>query len=169
VSQPYAEGIQVGRPKLVRFAWDNVSTLRKDSGTGGGLQPLANGVTGFSLTYFDTNDVVIPAGNLAANLGCIRRIIVTPTTQSSNGPVAPCTFTLMTSARTRNLSACVSLHGIGHPSCLSDPARIGPTPDPHRGPALLRAGLHPGRHGHDRADHLGELEAVQRRLLRSGG
>ena len=103
VSQPYAQGIQVGRPKLVRFAWDNVSTLRKDSGTGGGLQPLANGVTGFSLTYFDTNDVVIPAGNLAANLGSIRRIMVTLTTQSSSGPVDARTFTLTTSVRPRNL------------------------------------------------------------------
>jgi type II secretory pathway pseudopilin PulG len=103
VPQPYTQGVQVGRPKLVRFVWDNVSTLLKDSGTGGGLQPLANGVTGFTLTYFDTNDVVIPAASLAANLGSIRRIMVTLTAQSVSGPLDARTFTLTTSVRPRNL------------------------------------------------------------------
>ena len=103
VPQPYTQGVQVGRPKLVRFVWDNVSTLLKDSGTGGGLQPLANGVTGLTLTYFDTNDVVIPAASLAANLGSIRRIMVTLTAQSVSGPLDARTFTLTTSVRPRNL------------------------------------------------------------------
>jgi type II secretory pathway pseudopilin PulG len=103
VPQPYTQGVQVGRPKLVRFVWDNVSTLLKDSGTGGGLQPLANGVTGFTLTYFDTSDVVIPAASLAANLGSIRRIMVTLTAQSVSGPLDARTFTLTTSVRPRNL------------------------------------------------------------------
>lgn len=98
----YSQGVQVGRPKLVRFAWDNVNTLLKDSGDGAGLQPLASGVTGFSLTYFDTADAVIPPGSLAANLGSIRRIVVTLTTQSA-GSVDSRTFNLTSSVRPRNL------------------------------------------------------------------
>jgi hypothetical protein len=99
--QPYAQGMQVGRPKLVRFVWDGVGTLFKDSGTGDGLQPLAAGVTGFTLTYFDANDAAIPAWALAGNLGTIRRIVVTLTTQS--GSTDARTFKLTTSVRPRNL------------------------------------------------------------------
>jgi len=98
----YSQGVQVGRPKLVRFVWDNVGTLLKDAGDGAGLQPLAAGVTGFNLTYFDTADVAIPPGSLSANLGSIRRIVVTLTTQST-GTVDPRTFNLTSSVRPRNL------------------------------------------------------------------
>lgn len=100
--RPYAQGVQVGRPKLVRFVWDNVSTLLKDSGNGAGLQPLATGVTSLSLTYFDANDVVIPAAGLAGNLGNIRRIVVTMTAQSAD-PLDSRTFNLTSSVRPRNL------------------------------------------------------------------
>lgn len=98
----YSQGVQVGRSKLIRFAWDGVGTLLKDSGEGAGLQPLASGVTGFSLTYLDGADVVIPPGSLAANLGSIRRIVVTLTTQAG-GSVDSRTFNLTSSVRPRNL------------------------------------------------------------------
>jgi prepilin-type N-terminal cleavage/methylation domain-containing protein len=101
--RPYAQGVQVGRPKLVRFVWDNVSTLLKDAGAGTGLQPLATGVTGLNLTYFDTNDAVIPPGSLTASLGNIRRIVVTLTAQSTTGSVDSRTFNLTSSVRPRNL------------------------------------------------------------------
>src|SRR5215470_1296487 len=67
VPQPYTQGVQVGRPKLVRFVWDNVSTLLEDAGTGGGLQPLANGVKGDTLTRYDTTDVIRTGANITAN------------------------------------------------------------------------------------------------------
>lgn len=102
VPRPYAQGVQVGRPKLVRFVWDNVGTLLKDSGNGAGLQPLANGVTGLDLTYFDANDVLIPAANLAGSLGNIRRIVVTMTARSA-GSTDSRTFNLTSSVRPRNL------------------------------------------------------------------
>jgi type II secretory pathway pseudopilin PulG len=98
----YSQGVQVGRPKLIRFAWDNVNTLFKDSGMGGGLLPLATGVTGYTMTYFDGNDVVIPAGSLAGNLGNIRRIVVTLTAQSA-ATQEQRTFSLTSSVRPRNL------------------------------------------------------------------
>ena len=103
VPSPYAQGVQVGRPKLVRFVWDNVSTLMKDAGTGAGLQPLATGVTGLTLTYFDANDVVMPAVSLAGNLGNIRRIVVALTAQSTTGSQDVRTFNLTSSVRPRNL------------------------------------------------------------------
>jgi len=102
VPRTYAQGVQVGRPKLVRFAWDNAGTLLKDAGAGTGLQPLATGVTGLNLTYFDPNDVVIPPASLAGNLGNIRRIVVTLTAQSA-GSVDSRTFNLTSSVRPRNL------------------------------------------------------------------
>jgi len=102
VPRPYAQGVQVGRPKLVRFAWDNVNILLKDAGTGAGLQPLATGVTGLDLTYFDASDVVIPQASLAGNLGNIRRIVVTLTAQSA-GSMDSRTFNLTSSVRPRNL------------------------------------------------------------------
>lgn len=98
----YSQGVQVGRPKLVRFVWDNVSTVFKDAGTGAGLQPLATGVTAFALTYFDVNDVAIPAVSLPANLGNIRRIVVTLSAQSA-GSQELRTFSLTSSVRPRNL------------------------------------------------------------------
>jgi len=98
----YARGVQVGRPKLIRFVWDNVDTIFKDAGTGGGLQLLATGVTACALTYFDVNDVVIPPGALPGNLGNIRRIVVTLTAQSAGNQEQP-TFSLTSSVRPRNL------------------------------------------------------------------
>ena len=98
----YSQGVQVGRPKLIRFVWDNVSTIFKDAGMGAGLQPLATGVTACALTYFDANDVVIPAVNLPGNLGNIRRIVVTMTAQSA-GTQEQRTFSLTSSVRPRNL------------------------------------------------------------------
>jgi prepilin-type N-terminal cleavage/methylation domain-containing protein len=102
VPMAYSQGVQVGRPKLIRFVWDNVSTVFKDAGTGGGLQPLATGVTACALTYFDVNDVAIPAGSLPASLGNIRRIVVTMTAQSA-GTQEQRTFSLTSSVRPRNL------------------------------------------------------------------
>ena len=102
VPQPYAQGVQVGRPKLVRFVWDNVNTLFKDSGNGAGLQPLANGVTNLNLVYFDAKDVLIPVASLAGNLGNIRRILVTMTAQST-GSAESRSFDLTSSVRPRNL------------------------------------------------------------------
>ena len=98
----YSQGVQVGRPKLVRFVWDNVSTIFKDAGTGAGLQPLATGVTASTLTYFDVNDVAIAPGDLPGNLGNIRRIVVTMTAQSA-GTQEQRTFSLTSSVRPRNL------------------------------------------------------------------
>ena len=98
----YSQGVQVGRPKLVRFVWDNVNTIFKDAGTGWGLQPLATGVTACALTYFDVNDIAIPPGSLPGNLGNIRRIVVTLTAQSP-GSQEQRTFSLTSSVRPRNL------------------------------------------------------------------
>ena len=98
----YSQGVQVGRPKLVRFVWDSVDTIFKDAGTGAGLQPLATGVTAFALTYFDVNDAVIPAASLPGSLGNIRRIVVTLTAQSA-GSREPRAFSLTSSVRPRNL------------------------------------------------------------------
>jgi type II secretory pathway pseudopilin PulG len=98
----YSQGVQVGRPKLVRFVWDNVNTILKDAGAGAGLQPLAVGVTTCALTYFDANDVAILPANLPTNLGNIRRIVVTLTAQST-GNQEQRTFSLTSSVRPRNL------------------------------------------------------------------
>ena len=92
----------MGRPKLVRFVWDSVNTIFKDAGLGAGLQPLATGVTACALTYFDANDVAIPPLGLAANLGNIRRMVVTLTAQSA-GNQEQRTFSLTSSVRPRNL------------------------------------------------------------------
>ena len=97
----YSQGVQVGRPKLIRFVWDNVNTIFKDPGTGV-LLPLATGVTGCALTYFDANDVAIAPVNLPANLGNIRRIVVTLSAQSA-GNQEQHTFSLTSSVRPRNL------------------------------------------------------------------
>jgi prepilin-type N-terminal cleavage/methylation domain-containing protein len=96
------QGVQVGRPKQIRYLWDGVNTVFKDAGTGLGFQPLATGVTGFQLTYFDTNDVAIPPGSLPASLGIIRRVVVTLTAQSA-GTDEVRSFTLTSSVRPRNL------------------------------------------------------------------
>jgi len=98
----YSQGVQVGRPKLIRFVWDNVDTIFKDAGTGAGLQPLAAGVTGYTMMYYDSNDVVIPAGSLPGNLGNIRRLVVTLTARSA-GSQEQRTFSLTSSVRPRNL------------------------------------------------------------------
>jgi prepilin-type N-terminal cleavage/methylation domain-containing protein len=98
----YSQGVQVGRPKIIRFVWDNVNTIFKDSGAGAGLQPLATGVTACGLTYFDGNDIAIPPANLPTNLGNIRRIVVTLTAQST-GNQQQRTFSLTSSVRPRNL------------------------------------------------------------------
>jgi Tfp pilus assembly protein PilW len=98
----YSQGVQVGRPKLVRFVWDNVNTIFKDAGMGAGLQPLATGVTACTLTYFDVNDVAIPPANLPGNLGNIRRIVVTLTALAA-GNQQQRSFSLTSSVRPRNL------------------------------------------------------------------
>jgi type II secretory pathway pseudopilin PulG len=99
----YSQGVQVGRPKLIRFVWDNVDTIFKDAGMGAGLQPLATGVTVCAMTYFDVNDVVIPAVSLPANLGNIRRIVMTLTAQTAANQQEQRTFSLTSSVRPRNL------------------------------------------------------------------
>jgi type II secretory pathway pseudopilin PulG len=96
------QGVQVGRPKQIRYLWDGINTLFKDAGTGLGFQPLATGVTGFQLTYFDTNDVAIPPDSLPASLDIIRRVVVTLTAQSA-GTDQVRSFTLTSSVRPRNL------------------------------------------------------------------
>ena len=55
-----------------------------------------------ALTYFDVNDVAIPAVSLAGNLGNIRRLVVTLTAQSA-GNQEQRTFSLTSSVRPRNL------------------------------------------------------------------
>ena len=69
---------------------------------GAGLQPLATGVTACAMTYFDVNDVVIPAVSLPANLGNIRRIVMTLTAQTAANQEQR-TFSLTSSVRPRNL------------------------------------------------------------------
>jgi type II secretory pathway pseudopilin PulG len=96
------QGVQVGRPKQIRYLWDGINTVFKDAGTGLGFQPLATGVTGFQLTYFDTNDVAIPVASLGVSLDLIRRVVVTLTAQSA-GTDEVHSFTLTSSVRPRNL------------------------------------------------------------------
>jgi len=96
------QGVQVGRPKQIRYLWDGINTVFKDAGTGLGFQPLANGVTGFQLTYFDSNDVAIPVASLGASLDLIRRVLVTLTARSA-GTDEVRSFTLTSSVRPRNL------------------------------------------------------------------
>jgi prepilin-type N-terminal cleavage/methylation domain-containing protein len=98
----YSQGVQVGRPKLIQFAWNGVNTIFKDAGNGGGLQPLATGVTACTLTYFDATDLVIAPGALPGNLGNIRRIVVSLTAQST-GSQETRSFGLTSSVRPRNL------------------------------------------------------------------
>lgn len=96
------QGVQVGRPKQIRYLWNGIDTVFKDAGTGLGFQPLATGVTGFQLTYFDTSDVAIPVASLGASLNLIRRVVVTLTAQSA-GTDEVRSFTLTSSVRPRNL------------------------------------------------------------------
>jgi len=96
------QGVQVGRPKQIRYLWNGIDTVFKDAGTGLGFQPLATGVTGFQLTYFDTSDVAIPVASLGASLNLIRRVVVTLTAQSA-GTAEVRSFTLTSSVRPRNL------------------------------------------------------------------
>jgi len=96
------QGVQVGRPKQIRYLWNGIDTVFKDAGTGLGFQPLATGVTGFQLTYFDTNDVAIPVASLGVSLNLIRRVVVTLTAQSA-GTDEVRSFTLTSSVRPRNL------------------------------------------------------------------
>lgn len=102
VSAALPQGIQVGRPKQIRYLWDGINTVFKDAGTGLGFQPLATRVTGFQLTYFDTNDVAIPVASLGVSLNLIRRVVVTLTAQSAGTDEAR-SFTLTSSVRPRNL------------------------------------------------------------------
>jgi len=96
------QGVQVGRPKQIRYLWNGIDTVFKVAGTGLGFQPLATGVTGFQFTYFDTSDVAIPVANLGASLNLIRRVVVTLTAQAA-GTDEVRSFTLTSSVRPRNL------------------------------------------------------------------
>lgn len=102
VAVAYPGGTVVGRPRLVTYSWDGVTTLSMNAGDGTGLQPLSTGVQSLLLNYFDTSDAAIVPAALAANLGNIRRIQITVTAQST-ATQNPGTFTVTSSARPRNL------------------------------------------------------------------
>jgi prepilin-type N-terminal cleavage/methylation domain-containing protein len=118
LTNAYPQGVQVGRPRQITYQFAS-TTLSKDAGDGNNLQPLATGITGTTVTtcdinavpiagaggftFCDTNDVVIAAGNLNANLANIRRIQIQTTTQSATSAAGPGTFTINTNVRPRNL------------------------------------------------------------------
>jgi hypothetical protein len=100
----YPQGAQVGRPKLITYAWSaGTGTLSKDSGEGGGPQPLADGIQAFQLRYFDGADVEIPTPIPAAALPNIRRIAMSLTAQGAAGTAAPQAVTVTSAVRPRNL------------------------------------------------------------------
>ena len=99
----YPAGSQVGRPRVITYSWNAATNrLSKDAGDGNGLRPFADGVQGFQLQFFDTNDALIPAVNLAARLNSIRRMSIS---MSALSPVSPAggAFTVHSSVRPRNL------------------------------------------------------------------
>lgn len=98
----YPPGAQVGRARSITYAWDGSSALSKNAGDGLGAQPIATGIQAFQLTYFDVNDAAIAAGNLAANLANIRRVVISATAGSAAGANAA-VFTITSSVRPRNL------------------------------------------------------------------
>jgi prepilin-type N-terminal cleavage/methylation domain-containing protein len=97
----YPIGAVVSRPRQVVYSFTG-STVSRDPGDGTGAQPAVTGVTSFQLTYFDGNDNSIPSGSLSANLGNIRRIVISMTVQSATSQNRG-TFALNTSVRPRNL------------------------------------------------------------------
>ncbi len=92
----YPWGSQVGRPSSIQFSWA-ANTLSKDDGEGGGLQPLADNIQNFQLQYFDAADnaTAIPAN--------IRRMTISFTAQSPQGPWRQQDFNIVSDIRPRNL------------------------------------------------------------------
>ena len=98
----YPQGAQVGRPKTITYSWTS-GTLSKDDGEGGGLQPLADGIQAFQLRYFDAWEAEIAPAGLAANLGTIRRVVISITAQASAGVAGPQGITVNSAVQLRNL------------------------------------------------------------------
>jgi prepilin-type N-terminal cleavage/methylation domain-containing protein len=98
----YERGTLVGRPRQITYSWDaQTQRLSMNAGDGTGLQPLVEGAQNLQFQYFDTGDAAIAGAALAANLGNIRRIVITMTAQAGTGN--PATFTVTSSVRPRNL------------------------------------------------------------------
>lgn len=99
----YERGTLVGRPRPITYSWNALTQeLSMNAGDGTGAQPLVEGVQNLQFQYFDTGDVAIAPAALAANLGNIRRIVITMTARSV-GTSNPATFTVTSSVRPRNL------------------------------------------------------------------
>ncbi|MFQ5803132.1 MAG: PilW family protein [Candidatus Methylomirabilales bacterium] len=98
----YPWGSQVGRPSSIQFSWA-ANTLSKDDGEGGGLQPLADNIQNFQLQYFDAADNLIAAPVPVLNLPNIRRMTISFTAQSPQGPWRQQNFNIVSDIRPRNL------------------------------------------------------------------
>ncbi len=92
----YPWGAQVGRPSSIQFSWA-ANRLSKDDGEGGGLQPLADNIQNFQLQYFDAAD------NATAVPANIRRMTISFTAQSPQGPWRQQNFNIVSDIRPRNL------------------------------------------------------------------
>ncbi len=92
----YPWGSQVGRANSIQFSWA-ANTLSKDDGEGGGLQPLADNIQNFQLQYFDAAD------NATAVPANIRRMTISFTAQSPQGPWRQQNFNIVSDIRPRNL------------------------------------------------------------------
>ena len=92
----YPWGSQVGRAISIQFSWA-ANTLSKDDGEGGGLQPLADNIQNFQLQYFDAAD------NATAVPANIRRMTISFTAQSPQGPWRQQNFNIVSDIRPRNL------------------------------------------------------------------
>ena len=92
----YPWGSQVGRASSIQFSWA-ATTLSKDDGEGGGLQPLADNIQNFQLQYFDAAD------NATAVPANIRRMTISFTAQSPQGPWRQQNFNIVSDIRPRNL------------------------------------------------------------------
>ncbi len=101
-AQVYPIGTVVGRPQVVEYSLAG-TTLSRNSGAGGGLQPIATGISGLTFSYFNAADAALaPLPLSAANAPLIRRIQVVTRAQSTATQNAG-TFGITTNVRPRAL------------------------------------------------------------------
>lgn len=101
-AQVYPIGTVVGRPQVVTYSLAG-TTLSRDSGAGGGLQPIATGISNLTFSFFNAADAALaPLPLSAANVPLVRRIQVVTRTQSAATQNSG-TFGITTNVRPRAL------------------------------------------------------------------
>lgn len=97
---PYPIGTIVGRPQIVTYSLAG-NVLSRD--TGGGLQPVATGISSITFSYFDAGDAPLgPLPLTAAQAPLVRRINIVTRAQSLSTQNAG-TFGITTNVRPRVL------------------------------------------------------------------